>query len=178
MKNLNTITKTTLKALVLLFVTTSFAFNTPNQSLMSAVLNNDIEAVKQHIENGTDLNQKDPMSGATPLITAASFNKPEIVKLLIDAGADLEVKSGDGGTALHSSTFFCNVEITKMLLDAKADKTVRNNFGATPLDGVTAPFAQLKSIYEMLQQQLAPLGLKVDLDHIEKTRPQIAAMLK
>src|SRR5690606_36821800 len=60
----------------------------PAMDIQMAVLSGNLEAVRQHIEAGTDINKKDAMSGSTPLITAASFGKNDIAKALIDAGAD------------------------------------------------------------------------------------------
>ena len=151
---------------------------TPKINIQTAVMSNNLEIVKQHIEAGTDINLKDQMSGSTPLISAATFGKIAIVKALIDAKADLSLKNNDGATALHSAAFFCQVEIVQLLMDAKADKTIRNNFGATPRESIMVPFAQMKPFYEMLQQQLGPLGLKIDLSEIEKNRPVIAMMLQ
>ena len=100
----------------------------PSIDMHGAVRTGNWEAVKQHIEAGTDINKKEPMSGSTPLMSAATFNKPEIAKVLINANADLSVKNNDGGTALHTAAFFGRIEIVQLLIDAKADKTVRNNF--------------------------------------------------
>lgn len=151
---------------------------TPEIDIQAAILSDNLEAVKQHIEAGTDLNKKDPMSGSTPLITASSFGKNKIAQVLIDAGVDLTAKNNDGATALHTAAFFCRVEVVQSLIDAKADKTAKNNFGMTPRESVMGPFAEIKPIYEMLQQQLGPIGLQIDLTEIEKTRPVIAMMLQ
>ncbi len=150
----------------------------PKMDIQTAVLSGNLEAVKLHIEAGTDLDEKDAMSGSTPLITAATFGKTAIVEALIDAKVDLNIKNNDGATALHTAAFFCQVEIVQLLIDAKADKTVKNNFGATPRESVMGSFADMKPIYEMLQQQLSPLGLHIDINEIEKTRPVIAMMLQ
>ncbi len=150
----------------------------PEIDIQAAILSDNAEAVKQHIKAGTDLNKKDPMTGATPLITAASFGKNKIAQALIDAGADLTIKNNDGATALHTAAFFCRVEVVQSLMDAKADKSAKNNFGMTPRESVMGPFAEIKPIYEMLQQQLGPIGLQIDLKEIEKTRPVIAMMLQ
>jgi hypothetical protein len=150
----------------------------PSIDIHAAVLSGNLEAVKQHIKAGSDINQKEAMSGSTPLMTAVTFNKPEIAKALIDANADLSVKNNDGGTALHSAAFFCRIEIVQLLIDAKADKTIRNNFGATPRETVMADFAQMKPIYEMLIQQLKPMGFALDMDELQKARPVIAMMLQ
>ena len=150
----------------------------PEIDIHAAILSDNMEAVQQHIEAGTDINKKEAMGGSTPLITAASFGKNEIAQALIDAGADLTPKNNDGSTALHSAAFFCRVEIVQMLIDAKVDKSIRNNFGATARESVMGPFAEIKPIYEMMQQQLGPLGMQLDLNEIEKTRPVIVIMLQ
>lgn len=150
----------------------------PKIDIQTAIITNNLEIVKQHIEAGTDINMKDQMSGSTPLITAATFGKTEIVKALINANADPDLKNNEGSTALHAAAFFCRIEIVQMLIDAVADKTIQNNHGATPRESVIGPFAEMKPIYEMIQQQLEPFGLKLDFNELEKTRPVIAMMLQ
>ncbi len=150
----------------------------PTVDLHTAVISGNLQAVRQHIDAGSDLNAKEPFGGSTPLITAATFNKKTIAQALIDAGADLSIQNNDGSTALHSAAFFCRVEIVQQLIDAKADQTLLNNFGATPRQTVMGPFEEIKPFYEMLQQQLAPMGLQLDLQEVEKTRPVIAMMLQ
>ncbi|WP_163323442.1 ankyrin repeat domain-containing protein [Draconibacterium mangrovi] len=150
----------------------------PKIGMQEAIMSNNIEAIKQHIEAGSDINLKDQMSGSTPLISAVSFGRKEITRALIDAGADLNLKNNDGSTALHSAAFFCHLEIVQMLIDAKADKTLKNNYGATARESVLAPFADMKPIYQMMQQQLGPLGITIDLEEVEKNRPVVAMMLQ
>ena len=150
----------------------------PSIDIHAAVLTGNMDAVKQHIEAGTDINQKEAMSGSTPLMSAATFNKPEIAKVLINANSDLSIKNNDGGTALHTAAFFGRIEIVQLLIDAKADKTVRNNFGATARETVMVDYAQMKPIYEMLIQQLQPMGFTLDLNELQKARPIVAMMLQ
>lgn len=150
----------------------------PSIDIHAAVLTGNLEAVKQHIQAGTDINQKEAMSGSTPLMSAATFNKPEIAKVLINANADLSVKNNDGGTALHTAAFFGRIEIVQLLIDAKADKTVRNNYGATARETAMVDFTQMKPIYEMLIQQLQPMGFTLDLNELQKARPVVAMMLQ
>ena len=140
----------------------------PELNIHSAVLSGDLEVVKQHIKAGTNINEIEPMSGSTPLVSAATFGKKDIAKALIDAGADLTIPNNDGATALHSAAFFCRVEIVQLLIDANADKTLRNKFGATPRETVMGPFSEMKPIYEMLQQQLSPLGMQLDIARARK----------
>lgn len=150
----------------------------PKIDLHTAVLKNDIKAVKQHIAAKSDLNIKEAMGGSTPLISASLFGKTEIAKLLINAGANLNIQNNDGSTPLITAAFFCRPEIVKMLLAKKANKTIKNNYGQTAYETLLAPFNQVKPVYETLGNALSPLGLKLDYAYIEKTRPIIAKMLK
>lgn len=150
----------------------------PEMNIHAAVLAGNLGAVRQHIKAASNINEKEPMSGSTPLISAATFGKTEIAKALIEAGADLTITNNDGTTPLHSAAFFCRVEIVQMLMDVNADKTLKNNFGATPRETVIGPFSEIKPIYVMMQQQLAPLGMQLDMERLEKTRPVIGMMLQ
>ena len=71
----------------------------PDISLLKAAIVGNIEAVKQHLANGTDVNAKDE-NGYTPLHPAALNGHKEIVELLINKGADVNAKNSDGGTPL------------------------------------------------------------------------------
>ncbi|MEZ5073114.1 MAG: ankyrin repeat domain-containing protein [Bacteroidales bacterium] len=150
----------------------------PEMDLHTAVLYNDVEVIRQHIAAGSDIDAKDPFSGSTPLISAATFDRREIASLLIEAGADLNLANNDGSTPLHTAAFFCRTEILQLLLDARADKNIKNNFGATARESVLGSFDEMKPFYELMQQQLAPMGLQLDLVRIEKTRPVVAMMLQ
>lgn len=150
----------------------------PEVDIHTAVVTDNLAALKQHIAAGTNINEKDPFGGSSPLISAALFGKTEAAKILIDAGADINFTNNDGSTALHTSAFFCRPEIVKILLDKHADKTIKNKYGSTPYESVVGPYDQVKSVYEMMQQMLGPMGLKLDYAYVEKTRPVIAAMLK
>lgn len=150
----------------------------PKVDIHTAVVTGDAEALKQNIAGGSNINEKDPFGGSSPLITAAVFGKPEMAKILIDAGADINFQNNDGSTALHTAAFFCHPDIVKMLLDKGADKTIVNKFGATPYASVATPFNDVKGAYDMMGKILGPMGLKLDYTYIEKTRPVIADMLK
>ena len=158
--------------------TTKAKVKPPQTDIHTAVLTDNLEALNQHISAGTDLNEKDPFGGSSPLITASLFGKTAMAKILIDAGANLNFQNNDGSTPLHTAAFFCRPEIVRMLLDKGADKSLKNKFGATPYESVAIPFDQAKNSYDMMGKILGPMGLKLDYPYIEKTRPEIGAMLK
>lgn len=149
----------------------------PAVDIHTAVVTENVDALKKHIANGTNINERDPFGGSSPLISACVFGKPEMARILIDAGADINFQNNDGSTPLHTAAFFCRPEIVKMLLDKGADRTIKNKYGATALESVSAPFPAVKEAYDMMGSMLSPMGLKLDYTYIEKTRPEIAAML-
>jgi hypothetical protein len=179
-------TKPFMKQLLMLFVMIAFvacaqkkeSSKKPDVDIHTAVVTDNVEAVRQHIAAGTNLNEKDPFGGSSPLISASVFGKPEIAKILIDAGADVNFQNNDGSTALHTAAFFCHPDIVKMLLDKGADKTIKNKYGATAYESVVIPFKDAKDGYDMMGQILGPMGLTLDYSYIEKTRPVIAGMLR
>ena len=83
----------------------------PKADLHAAIFMRDLDAVRQHIKAGTDVNILEPMRGSTPLITAAALNESEAAKILIDAGADLNYKNEDGSTALQTAIVFDKTKV-------------------------------------------------------------------
>ena len=64
-----------------------------------------------------------------------SHKKKEVVRALINAGADVNAKTDNGTTALMLATWFkVPTEIITMLLEAGANITAKNNDGMTALD--------------------------------------------
>jgi len=57
----------------------------------------------------------------------------DVVKLLIDKGADVNAKTNDGDTALMWAAISGEVDIVKMLLEKGADVNAKNNHGDTAL---------------------------------------------
>ena len=150
----------------------------PATSIHMAAIQGDLEGINQHIKAGTDVNLKEPSAASTPLISAALFGHREIVETLIKARASVNYQNKEGSTALHTAAFFCRTEIVELLLEHGADLSTKNNTGSTALESVQAPFEIVKPIYDYFQNTLGPLGLKLDYDQLQITRPIIAEKLK
>ena len=60
-----------------------------------------------------DLLDKKDKDGTTLLIGASLSGSPEMVKTLIDGGANLDIQNNNKDTALMSAAFFCNKEVVK-----------------------------------------------------------------
>lgn len=154
------------------------SIHAPSVGLHEAVISGNLEAVNEHIKSGSNLDEKDPAGGSSPLLTAAVFGRTEIALALIEAGANLNLRNNEGSTPLITAVFFCRKEIVEALLDHGADKTIKNNAGSTALDSVIGPFESAKPIYDYFVSALASLGLELDYEYLRATRPVIAEMLK
>lgn len=150
----------------------------PKTSLHKAVVEGNLEVVMQHIQVGSDLDISEPSGGSSPLISAALFGKTAIALELIKAGADVNFKNKEGSTPLITAAFFCRPEIVEALLANGADSSLTNNAGATAYETVSTPFEAVEGIYRYFENTLGPLGLELDYEQINSTRPVIAEMLK
>jgi ankyrin repeat protein len=103
----------------------------PDISIHDAAEEGNIEAVKQHLAAGTDVNTKGGWLEVTPLHYAADGGLKEIVELLIAEGADVNAKDKDGWTPLHN---VATKEIAELLIAKGADVNAKGVAGITPLD--------------------------------------------
>ena len=87
----------------------------PDIDIHGAAAKGNIEAVKQHIAAGTDVNAKAGGVGETPLHNAASRGHKEIAELLISEGADVNAKSRDGHTPLDYAIIGKDTETADLL---------------------------------------------------------------
>lgn len=94
-----------------------------------------VESVEDCLDAGADPNEQDRW-GYTPLHFAAAFNDdPEIISLLVDAGADLEARDKEwGATPLHWAAWSNNnPTIATALLGGGAELNARDQGDSTPL---------------------------------------------
>jgi cytohesin len=104
-----------------------------HNSIHKAAYDGNIEAVKQHLAAGTDVNAKDE-DGLTPLHEAAGGGQKEITELFIAKGADVNANTPDGLTVFFAAILGANKEIIELLIAKGADVNVRGFGGMTPLN--------------------------------------------
>ena len=126
-------------------------------SLIVAAEDGNIEAVKQNLAEGVDVNTRSYI-GESPLHGAATFGHKEIVELLIAKGADLNAKGGiiDGTTPLHESASNGHWEVAEVLIAKGADVNAKQENGRTPLH--TASHNGHKEVVELLISKGADLN--------------------
>jgi ankyrin repeat protein len=73
-------------------------------------------------------------AGLTPLALAARRESLPMVKALLDAGANINLRSPYGSTALHHAVNYAGPELVELLLDHGAELNPVNHEGHTPLD--------------------------------------------
>ena len=99
----------------------------------------DVESnAKSDVQNASDeeVNRVDPETGDTPLLLSAQYGAGDLVEMLVERGADVDITLPSGATALHymtnSSTLCPDAVIA--LLAVGADPSVADlHTGATPL---------------------------------------------
>lgn len=103
-------------------------------ALKQAASEGKLDAVKDLIENqNVSVDQPDEF-GDTALHGAAQNAKEDIVKYLLDKGANPNARNKTGSTPLHKlvASRFEQKPVLKRLMAAKADPSIRNNAGLLP----------------------------------------------
>src|SRR5437879_298316 len=93
------------------------------------------EAVKVLLEYGADVNHKPPSRFANTAVDAAvSGDHADVVRILLAAGANPNVRSEANYTTLHKAAVPGNLDVVRMLLEHAADVHAVRDGGHTPLD--------------------------------------------
>jgi ankyrin repeat protein len=101
--------------------------------LIKAAKDGDLPAIQTALAGGDDINGRDK-SGATALMWAANGGHAEVVKLLLEKGADVNVKRiGDGITALAVAAQNGHTELVNLLLEKGAEVNAKSSTGVTAL---------------------------------------------
>lgn len=102
-------------------------------ALMNAINKNDFSLVDQLIQNGVDVDELD-QNKDSPLVIAAYKGYDQIVRSLLEAGADVRaVDPGMKATALHAAAYGGRTEAAKILIEYKIDINKQG-----PYNGYTA----------------------------------------
>ena len=133
----------------------------------------DIKAAERRIAHGADVDELDSVFLLPPLAWAVLYGQTELAKLLIDYGADVNMKDGTGNRPLHTAVFMGETEAAKLLIKNGAEIGAKNHNGQTPSDSAASPFQTTFSVGAVFN---IPIDKKRFAD-IEKNRAEILKLL-
>jgi ankyrin repeat protein len=105
------------------------------ENLHQASRNGHTECITTLLSNhGANINEKDHHHGLSPLYMALAYGMVDAVQLLLDYGADVNVKDRYGWTPLHDAVSIRDYECIRILLDSGADLNITDSEDRTPFD--------------------------------------------
>jgi tankyrase len=131
------------------------------RSLLDAAKSGDVNTVNMLFKCSNDNCTDDDMYGNTPLTYAAIYGHVEVVRVLLEGGANVDRAEGKGSTALHYAALYGRLDMCCLLLDwgAKVDRL--NEWKNTPLH-YAAENGHL-SVVELLVDRGADVKVKNDI---------------
>merc|ERR1712243_310530 len=109
---------------------------------LANISNESHRAVVKKLFSISDLNLRASQHGQTALMLAVSHGRLDMVQLLTEAGADLNIRDEDGSTALMCAAEHGHLEIVKVLMQHPDI-----NIGATDNDGLSALSVAMEAGY-------------------------------
>lgn len=88
--------------------------------LLNAAASGDTPTVLQLLNHGHHANEALPIIGIRPLTLAAAYGHADIVRVLLEHGAEVNAEDFTGWTALHAGSFTGDSETVSLLLDRGA----------------------------------------------------------
>ena len=123
---------------------------TPDKLLLAAAERGDFGAIRHCLQDGADVNAADLHHvmgcGYTALHYAADADSPELVRLLIGAGAMVDARDVTGATPLWRACNAGRLAAARELLASGADPNARNADGYSCLGRVCRPWFELANL--------------------------------
>ncbi|MFM8185491.1 MAG: ankyrin repeat domain-containing protein, partial [Alphaproteobacteria bacterium] len=102
-------------------------------NLMSAVSNNDVEGTRFFAKAGSIIVNQKNKGGATALHIASREGNLDIVKILIDSGANPNIADNEGYTPLMRASLSASAEVVEYLLKNGAKPGIFNSQNETAI---------------------------------------------
>lgn len=123
--------------------------------LLNASANGESGYVAELLQQGHHANEMFPLIGTRPLILAAAAGHSETVKMLLEAGADVNAEDCTGWTALHAGAYGGNADVVSLLLKYGAVSNERGWFLNSPVD--IAEALNHKEVTDLLRESAAAM---------------------
>lgn len=155
-----------------------------SQALMLAVQANDVEEVRQRIADGAWIDERAPMLGTldddyTPLGLAARDGRAEIVRALLEAGADISLLNGlMRATAGHEAGYMGHADVARLLVQHRDGGRALDIDAQGAYNGYTALHDAVWHGHLAVAVVLVEAGARLDLEtHAGMTARQLAISL-
>lgn len=103
-------------------------------NFIEALKDNDISFIERFIKSGFDLNEYDSKyDGVTPLIFASIAGDASVIKMLIQAGANVNLGDKFNNTPLHWAADHGKTDKVEIFIREKANIEALNTYNETPL---------------------------------------------
>jgi len=131
--------------------------------LRRAVIDNDLTKIREVIDSvGPNVYCSAP-TRHTLLHNACVMDKTDIVRLLLEKGADVNVTNTSGATPLHIACFNGKTDIARVLLDHGADINIEDLNELTPFDDICISRGDVFGpVYEEICDLLLSRGFDID----------------
>lgn len=113
----------------------------PQKLIIKAAKAGDVPLITELLNSDPTLVSALDTDGSTPLHCAAWKGHPDVVRLLLDQGADIHARNQNdhwGDTALHAAAHGNQRAVVEILLARGADREALNMNGRTPLQETEA----------------------------------------
>jgi len=130
---------------------TSAIEKNPQASLVRSIRNRDPVDVAQQLDLGRDPDLADQEFGIIPLSWAALYGDTEIVRLLLDRGANVNGQNKDGYRPLHSAAFLGHEQVIDLLLERGADANAVGRQNDTAWDSPGADWGTTQFVTKLIR---------------------------
>ena len=132
-----------------------------NRRLQEAVRQDDPPRVKQLLEMGADPDMEGPIGPV--LLTALLLGHGTVARLLVEAGADINVSDDNGWTPLHWAAKAGDVELIIAMVEGDGDLLALDREGQTPMDMLVKyeRFEALERVRQRYPADASPPGVGV-----------------
>eukprot|EP00826_Nyctotherus_ovalis_P056477 TRINITY_DN7632_c0_g1_i3.p1 TRINITY_DN7632_c0_g1~~TRINITY_DN7632_c0_g1_i3.p1 ORF type:complete len:217 (-),score=51.48 TRINITY_DN7632_c0_g1_i3:146-796(-) len=127
----------------------------------------DMEGIELCLSEKIDVNTQDQYKNS-PLHMACANGFEEIVRILLKAGAKIDILNESKNTPLHWAAYNGHTGIVKLLLENGANPNFKNEFDRTPLD--EAIMNEREDIVDMLipRTEISDPALEAQVKELEK----------
>ena len=102
-----------------------------SSDLFSSARAGDFRRARRTVLSGVPVDIRDT-SGRTALCLAAKYGRTEVVKILLELGADVNIVGPDNRTPIYFAIYSRSIEVVRLLIAAGARLDVQDSVGYSP----------------------------------------------